>query len=79
MQPDERERLARLEARLDAAIEDRDEMRSAIREMRTEVREIRDTIVAARGGWRTIAAVGGFCLAVGALVDRTLGWIGWVR
>lgn len=73
MTPDERDRLARLEERMKSAAADREEHRAMLNEMRGELREIRDTIVAARGGWKTMAAMGGFMLFIGAVLDRVMG------
>lgn len=74
MAPTPEERLATIEARVEAIVRDRGELRESIKEMRTEVREIRDTIVAARGGWKAYAALGGFLLFIGALADRLVSW-----
>lgn len=41
-----------------------------IHEMRKDVREIRDTLVTARGGWRTLTLVIGFSVSVGAAVTK---------
>jgi hypothetical protein len=74
MAPSPEERLATIEARVEALVRDRGELRENIKEMRVEVREIRDTIVAARGGWKAYAALGGFLLFIGAMADRIVTW-----
>jgi len=38
--------------------------------MRRDVREIRDALVTARGGWRTLTVVIGFSISFGALLAR---------
>ncbi len=41
-----------------------------IHAMREDVREIRDTLVTARGGWKTLTLVIGMSVSVGALVAK---------
>lgn len=43
-----------------------------IHAMRDDVREIRDALVSARGGWKTLTLVIGFSVSVGALLSRLL-------
>lgn len=43
-----------------------------IHAMREDVREIRDALVTARGGWKTLTLVIGFSMSLGALVSRAL-------
>ena len=43
-----------------------------IHAMRDDVREIRDALVSARGGWRTLTLVIGVSVSVGALLSRLL-------
>ena len=81
MAPTPEERLATLEARLETLIRDRGELREAIREVQRDMKEMRedykdvhDTIVAARGGWKAYAALGGFMMVIGAIIDRAVGW-----
>lgn len=38
--------------------------------MRQDVREIRDALVTARGGWKTLTLVIGFSITFGALLSR---------
>lgn len=38
--------------------------------MRRDVREIRDALVTARGGWRTLTLVIGFSISFGAFLAR---------
>jgi hypothetical protein len=40
--------------------------------MRRDVREIRDALVTARGGWRTLTVVIGFSISFGAFMARVL-------
>jgi chromosome condensin MukBEF ATPase and DNA-binding subunit MukB len=41
-----------------------------IHAMRQDVREIRDALVTARGGWKTLSLVIGFSVTFGALLAR---------
>lgn len=43
-----------------------------IHAMRNDVREIRDALVSARGGWKTLTLVIGVSVSVGALLSRLL-------
>ena len=43
-----------------------------IHAMRQDVREIRDALVTARGGWKTLTLVIGFSVTFGALLSRVL-------
>ena len=37
-------------------------------EIKEDVRQIRDTILTARGGWKTLAAAAGFAATIGSLL-----------
>lgn len=41
-----------------------------IHAIRKDVREIRDALVTARGGWKTLTLVIGFSISFGALLSR---------
>lgn len=43
-----------------------------IHAMRQDVREIRDALVTARGGWKTLTLVIGFSITFGALLSRVV-------
>jgi chromosome condensin MukBEF ATPase and DNA-binding subunit MukB len=43
-----------------------------IHAMRQDVREIRDALVTARGGWKTLTLVIGFSVTFGALLSRVV-------
>jgi chromosome condensin MukBEF ATPase and DNA-binding subunit MukB len=43
-----------------------------IHAMREDVREIRDALVTARGGWKTLTLVIGFSISFGAFIARVL-------
>jgi hypothetical protein len=62
------ERLARLEARMDGVYDD-------VKEMREDVRAIRDTLTEARGGWKTLLLVGGAAGTFGALAAKILPFL----
>jgi chromosome condensin MukBEF ATPase and DNA-binding subunit MukB len=46
-----------------------------IQAMREDVREIRDALVTARGGWKTLTFVIGVSVSVGALISRLLPFL----
>ena len=43
-----------------------------IHAMRKDVREIRDALVTARGGWKTLTLVIGFSISFGAILSRVV-------
>lgn len=43
-----------------------------IQAMRDDVREIRDTLVTARGGWRTLTIIIGMSISLGAVIAKFL-------
>lgn len=43
-----------------------------IHAMRQDVREIRDALVTARGGWKTLTLVIGFSITFGAFLSRVV-------
>ncbi len=43
-----------------------------IHAMREDVREIRDALVGARGGWKTLTLVAGLSVSLGAAIARVL-------
>lgn len=47
-------------------------MEQEIHAMREDVREIRDALVTARGGWRTLTLVIGFSASFGAMLPRLM-------
>jgi hypothetical protein len=50
-----------------------------IKAMRKDVREIRDALVTARGGWRTLTVVIGISVSIGAMLAKLLPLIGASR
>jgi len=46
-----------------------------IHAMRDDVREIRDALVTARGGWKTLTLVIGCSTSLGAMLSRALPFI----
>lgn len=69
MTPDERDRLARLEAHYEGLKED-------MREMRDDVRALRDMAENAKGGWRTLMIVGGIGSVVGGMLVKFVPILG---
>ena len=47
--------------------------------IRSDVREIRDALVSARGGWKTLTVVIGLSTALGAAVTKILPFITYPR
>lgn len=47
-------------------------MEQEIHAIREDVREIRDALVSARGGWKTLTLVIGMSISAGALLSRLL-------
>ena len=43
-----------------------------IHAMRQDLREIRDALVTARGGWKTLTLVIGFSISLGAMLSRAM-------
>jgi hypothetical protein len=50
-----------------------------VKAMRKDVREIRDALVTARGGWKTLTVVIGISVSVGAMLAKLLPLIGASR
>ncbi len=57
--------FGRLEARLDAVEDD-------LKELRRDVREIRDSLATMRGGWRLLALLVGASASLGALASKLM-------
>lgn len=43
--------------------------------VKNDVHEIKMMLAEAKGGWRTLMAVGGFAAAVGAVFAKTIDWL----
>jgi chromosome condensin MukBEF ATPase and DNA-binding subunit MukB len=54
---------------LDARMEN---VEKEIHAMRTDVRQIRDAVLAVQGGWKAIAMISGASAAIGALIVKLL-------
>lgn len=61
-----------LEARMEAVEQE-------IHAMRGDVREIRDALVTARGGWKTLVIVIGLSASLGALLAKVLPAVSTIR
>lgn len=46
-----------------------------LQSMQLDLREIRDTLKEAKGGWRALMMVGGFAGAMGATLSKVLPWL----
>jgi chromosome condensin MukBEF ATPase and DNA-binding subunit MukB len=50
-----------------------------IQAMREDVREIRDALVTARGGWKTLTVVIGISVSIGAAIAKMLPYLALPR
>lgn len=64
--------IGALEARME-------KVEAEISAMRADVREIRDAIVSARGGWRTVSVLIGLSVSLGALIGKIFPFLGHSR
>lgn len=53
-----------------------DYLKKNIDEMRTDVRDIKEVLSQARGGWKTLMLVAGISSTIGALTIKLVPWIG---
>lgn len=58
--------------RHDEAIET---LKNEVSALRTDIAEIKSILASARGGWRTLLAVGGIAGAVGAAIFKFIGTV----
>lgn len=58
---------ASLQARFDTEL---NAMKSMLTEVRNDTREVRDTIINAKGGWKTLVVVGSIAGTIGALFGK---------
>ncbi len=63
MTPEERDRLTRVETQVESLAAD-------LHEIKADVKRIADSVAQARGGWRTLIAVGTVAGALGAGLAR---------
>lgn len=68
MDPEERDRLAKVEQQMFDTIED-------VREMRTDVKQILKTLNEAKGGWKSLMWVAGISGTVGAFATKAAALI----
>lgn len=68
MSPSENERIAVLEIEVET-------MKRSMDDVKVDVRIIRDTLLQARGGWKTLMLVAGLASAVGALLSKLLPFL----
>lgn len=68
MTPDERDRLVRTEQQVNNLSED-------MREVKADVRLIRDTMASTLGGWKLVLVLGGFISGAVLVADKILGWV----
>lgn len=68
MTQSENERIAVLETEVEA-------MKKAMDDMKVDLRIIRDTLLQARGGWKTLMLVAGLASTVGAVLAKILPFL----
>lgn len=64
--------MARDIGRHDAQIET---LQADMAEMKKDVHEIKLMLAQAKGGWKTLMAVGGFAAVVGAILTKFIDWL----
>ena len=64
--------MARDIGRHDAQIET---LQADMAEMKKDVHEIKLMLAEAKGGWKTLMAVGGFAAVVGSILTKFIDWI----
>jgi chromosome condensin MukBEF ATPase and DNA-binding subunit MukB len=68
MTPEERDRLARLEVEMTL-------VKETLGDIRRDTREVRDAVLNAKGGWRTLAVIGGVSAAIGGVIAKFASWL----
>lgn len=63
MTPGERDRLSRLEVEMQ-------HFRETLGDIRRDTREVRDIMLNAKGGWKTLVVVGSIAGGIGAIVGK---------
>jgi hypothetical protein len=64
--------MARDIGRHDAQIET---LQADMAEMKKDVHEIKLMLAQAKGGWKTLMAVGGFAAVVGSILTKLIDWL----
>jgi RNase P/RNase MRP subunit POP5 len=64
-----------LTARVDVNAEDIKELRTEVAGMRTDIREVRDALVSAQGGYKVLVIVVGLAGTVGAIAAKAATFI----
>lgn len=64
--------MARDIGRHDAQIET---LQADMAEMKKDVHEIKLMLAQAKGGWKTLMAVGGFAAVVGSILTKFIDWL----
>jgi len=64
--------MARDIGRHDAQIET---LQADMAEMKKDVHEIKLMLAEAKGGWKTLMAVGGFAAVVGSILTKLIDWL----
>lgn len=73
MNGDETQRaIGRHDAEIDA-------LKADMEELKRDVKMVLSTLAEARGGWKTLMLVAGVAGAVGALLSKIAGFVGWVK
>lgn len=76
MEPEERDRLTRVETKVDVIEEDVKSLKRDVQSLKRDVQDIKALLAEARGGWRVLVLIGGAGAAAGAfalkIIDRVL-------
>ena len=70
MTTDEQRTIGRLEAQIEALQKQAAKQDAQNVQIMTDLREIRETLASAKGGWKTLVAVAGVASAVGAIASK---------
>ncbi len=62
------------EQQIGALQADMENVKEDVAEIKGDVREMRDILLRAQGGWRTLITLGTFCAVLGGLVTKLINW-----
>ena len=68
-------RIGAMNARVNKLESNQRTLRTEVSAMRSDVREIRDAVLHARGAWRMLLVLGGVVAAVASGVATFFGWL----
>ena len=50
-------------------------VKETLGDIRRDTREVRDAVLNAKGGWRTLAVLGGVSAAIGGVIAKFASWL----